>query len=261
MNGNTLQNIEVGCESIELSGLDRVERGTSAIAGRLSEAVQLAAARVAALVCLAMSVPILCVLAFVIKLESRGPALFRQTRVGMNRRRIRGGGSGTGPRGVERRKHDVGGRPFAFYKFRTMYRDARERFPELYRYEYTDGQIESLYFKMADDPRLTPFGRWLRSTTLDELPNFINVLTGDMCFVGPRPEIPEMVKYYRGAQRLKFSVKPGVTGLAQVSGRGLLSFEDTVARDLEYVRTRSLSTNLWILIQTLKVTVLRIGAF
>jgi len=258
VNGNTLQNIEVGCDSIELARLHRVERGTTALADRMGHAVQFVLARVAALVCLAMSVPILCVLAFVIKLETRGPAIFRQTRVGMNRRRSRGG---SGPAGVERRNRDIGGRPFTFYKFRTMYCDARERFPELYRYRYTDEQIQSLYFKMADDPRLTPFGRWLRSTTLDELPNFINVLTGDMCFVGPRPEIPEMVKYYRGAQRLKFSVKPGVTGLAQVSGRGLLSFEDTVARDLEYVRTRSLSTNLWILFQTLKVTVLRIGAF
>ena len=82
-----------------------------------------------------------------------------------------------------------------------------------------------------------------------------------MCWVGPRPEIAEMVQYYSDSQRLKFSVRPGITGLAQVSGRGLLSFEDTVNRDLEYVRTRSLATNLRILLQTLKVTILRVGAF
>ena len=244
-----------------MAGLDRMERETSALAGGLGEVVQLAVARVAAAACIVLSLPILFVLALVVKLESRGPVLFRQTRVGINRRRGAGERTGSSPTGVERRKRDIGGKPFSFYKFRTMYCDARKRFPELYRYEYTDAQIESLYFKMADDPRLTPVGRWLRSSTLDELPNFINVVKGDMSWVGPRPEIPEMVQYYRGSQRVKFSVKPGVTGLAQVSGRGLLSFEDTVSRDIEYVETRSLSTNLWILLQTLKVTVLRVGAF
>lgn len=257
MDSNIWQNIEVGCDSIELAELDRVKRETSALAGGLGEAVQLAVARVAAIACIVLSMPILCVLALVVKLESHGPALYRQTRVGINRR----SGAGSSPTGVERRRRDIGGKPFSFYKFRTMYCDARKRFPELYRYEYTDAQIESLYFKMADDPRLTPVGRWLRSTTLDELPNFINVVKGDMSWVGPRPEIPEMVQYYSRSQRVKFSVKPGVTGLAQVSGRGLLSFEDTVSRDIEYVQTRSLSTNLWILVQTLKVTLLRVGAF
>ena len=148
-----------------------------------------------------------------------------------------------------------------FYKFRTMYVDARERFPELYRYDYNDAQIRTLYFKIADDPRLTPLGRWLRRTTLDELPNFFNVVLGDMSLVGPRPEIPEMVKYYQGWQRLKFSVKPGITGLAQVNGRGLLTFQDTVQTDVQYVRTRSAWTNLKILLKSVKVTVLRIGAY
>lgn len=261
MESDILQDIEAGCETVEFVGLEQVDRETSAVADRLAESVSRAVACVAAIACFALSLPLLLVLALVIKSESRGPSLFRQTRVGLNRRSGSGKRAGTSPTGVERRKRDIGGRPFNFYKFRTMYCDARKRFPELYRYDYTDAQIESLYFKMADDPRLTPIGRWLRSTTLDELPNFINVIKGDMCWVGPRPEIPEMVRYYSDPQRLKFSVKPGVTGLAQVSGRGLLSFEDTVNRDLEYVRTRSLSTNLRILLQTLKVTVLRLGAF
>ena len=155
----------------------------------------------------------------------------------------------------------MNGNKFYAYKFRTMYVDAKDRFPELYRYEYTPEEIQKIHFKIPDDPRLTRFGEHLRKTTLDELPNLINVIKGDMNLVGPRPDIPEMVKYYEEWQKKKFSVKPGVTGIAQVNGRGLLSFQETLRRDVEYVENKSVWMNIKVLLKTIKVTFQRIGAF
>ena len=192
---------------------------------------------VAGLAILLIACPLLALIAILIRLDSPGPALFRQLRVG---------------------KH---GRLFVFYKFRTMYVDARERFPELYAYSYNDEQVRSMYFKLPNDPRLTRMGRWLRKSTLDELPNFVNVVLGQMALVGPRPEIPEMTAYYRADQLQKFSVKPGVTGLAQTSGRAALRFQETIAFDLQYCARRSLTLDLWILVMTIKAVVLQIGAF
>ncbi|HEU5103366.1 MAG TPA: sugar transferase [Roseiflexaceae bacterium] len=186
---------------------------------------------------LLLSLPLMLVIAVVIRCGSPGPALFRQCRVGKD------------------------GRLFTFYKFRTMWADARERFPELYAYRYSEQEIGTLYFKQPDDPRLTPFGRWLRTTSLDELPNFINVLLGQMTLVGPRPEIPQMLPYYTDAQLTKFSVTPGLTGLAQISGRASLRFQETIAADLAYCRQRSLRFDLWIFVMTIKSIVLRSGAF
>jgi lipopolysaccharide/colanic/teichoic acid biosynthesis glycosyltransferase len=181
--------------------------------------------------------PVALLIAWAIRLDSPGPVLFRQRRVGR------------------------GGRPFWFYKFRTMHVDARERYPELYRYRYQPQQIATMYFKVIDDPRLTRFGRHLRRTSLDEIPNFINVLRGDMTLVGPRPELPEMVSYYRPEQMPKFSVTPGLTGLAQVSGRGILRFQETIAADLDYVRRRSYWLDLVIVARTVDAVVRRVGAF
>jgi lipopolysaccharide/colanic/teichoic acid biosynthesis glycosyltransferase len=153
------------------------------------------------------------------------------------------------------------GRLFTFYKFRTMQVDARQKFPELYRYEYSEEEINRMRFKLLDDPRLTRLGRHLRKTTLDEIPNLVSVLVGDMTLVGPRPEIPEMLRYYTSEQLEKFSVKPGVTGLAQVSGRGVLRFQETIIADLEYVRRRSFWFDMEIVVRTIKVVFLRLGAF
>ena len=108
---------------------------------------------------------------------------------------------------------------------------------------------------------MTPQGQWLRKSTLDELPNFWKVLTGEMALVGPRPEIPEMLPYYDREALLKFKVRPGVTGLAQISGRGRLSFHDTVALDVEYVLNRSLFLDLKIILLTVQKIVTRDGAF
>jgi exopolysaccharide production protein ExoY len=190
-----------------------------------------------ALLTLLVTLPIVAVVAILIRLDTPGPAIFRQTRVGK------------------------GDRLFTFYKFGTMYVDARARFPNLYRYEYTPEECRAFRFKTAEAPRLTRVGGRLRKTTIDELPNLVNVVKGEMTLVGPRPEIPEMVRYYEPFQRRKFSVKPGVTGLAQVNGRGLLTVQETLRCDLEYVETRSLRTDFQILMRTIKVILLQIGAF
>jgi lipopolysaccharide/colanic/teichoic acid biosynthesis glycosyltransferase len=108
---------------------------------------------------------------------------------------------------------------------------------------------------------VTPQGVWMRKSTLDELPNFWNVLTGDMALVGPRPEIPEMLPYYDQEMRLKFTVRPGITGLAQISGRGRLGFYETVQLDNEYVRNHSFLLDAKILVLTLIKIVTRDGAF
>lgn len=193
--------------------------------------------RVVALVVLVVALPVMLLIAVLVRLDSPGPALFRQPRVGRN------------------------GKIFHFYKFRTLYVDARERFPELYAYRFTPQQITEFHFKIPNDPRVTKMGRWLRQSTLDELPNFWNVVTGDMALVGPRPEIPEMLPYYHGAMLRKFDVRPGVTGLAQISGRGRLSFQQTVEYDLEYVQRRSLAFDVRIVLETLYSVIRRDGAF
>jgi lipopolysaccharide/colanic/teichoic acid biosynthesis glycosyltransferase len=190
-----------------------------------------------AVVALAVTWPLMLLVALIVKLDTPGPALFRQTRVGLN------------------------GRHFAFYKFRTLYVDARERFPELYAYRYTREEVQSLRFKREKDPRITPAGRWLRKSTLDELPNFWNLLLGDIALVGPRPEIPEMTRHYLPGQLLKFSVKPGITGLAQTHGRGNLSFQDTIAYDLAYVRRRSVLLDVRLIFRTVRMLLKLDGAF
>jgi len=161
----------------------------------------------------------------------------------------------------DRRKIDLVGRPFTFYKFRTMYPNAKERFLELYTYEYSKEEIKHIKFKIENDPRVPKWAEWLRKSSLDELPNFINVLRGDISVVGPRPDIPEMMKYYTDGQKMKLDVKPGITGIAQIEGRGNLRFQETLKYDLMYVKNQSLLLDLKILIRTLKRTSSGIGAY
>lgn len=207
---------------------------------------------------LVLTAPLMIGLALWIRRDTPGPALFWQTRMGKDRRV---GTPYAGAPRVERRKTDMAGRPIRFVKFRTMYVDARERFPELYRYQYAPDEIETMVFKSTDDPRITPVGRWLRRTSLDELPNFINLLLGDVTLIGPRPEIPEMTPYYSDETRVKFAVKPGISGPAQISGRALLTWKQTVALDVEYVATRSLRGDLAVVIGTLRAALTGRGAF
>jgi lipopolysaccharide/colanic/teichoic acid biosynthesis glycosyltransferase len=190
-----------------------------------------------ALIAIVLAGPIMLFVAILVRLDSPGPAVFRQQRVGRD------------------------GKTFWFYKFRTLFVDARERFPELYAYDYSPEQIETMRFKREVDPRVTRVGRWLRKSTLDELPNFWNLLKGDIAIVGPRPEIPEMLRHYRPEQLVKFAVRPGITGLAQTHGRGRLSLQETIALDIKYVEHRSLWLDIRIVVRTLRMVLTFDGAF
>jgi lipopolysaccharide/colanic/teichoic acid biosynthesis glycosyltransferase len=150
---------------------------------------------------------------------------------------------------------------FTLVKFRTMYNDARARFPEFYAYRYGPGEFHRGHPTIRHDPRVTRVGRMLRKLSVDELPNLWSVLVGDMRLVGPRPEAPEVLQYYNEEEMYKFACKPGVTGLAQINGRGLLNWGETLARDLEYVRTRSIGLDIKIILLTLKRIMTRHGAF
>ena len=191
---------------------------------------------VLAAVLMLLTVPVALVVGLLVLLDSRGPIVFTQQRVAR------------------------GGSTFCFYKFRTMVADAPTRFPDLYAYRYSHDDLRETTFKLADDPRLTRVGRWLRRTSLDELPNLVNVLRGDMALVGPRPEIPAMLPYYSQAQLVKFAVRPGVTGLAQVRGRNLLPLLQTIELDCDYVARRSFPLDLQILARTVLVVVIGRGA-
>jgi exopolysaccharide biosynthesis polyprenyl glycosylphosphotransferase len=189
--------------------------------------------RVGAVMLLAALAPLLCTVALLIRRGSPGPVLFRQTRVGRD------------------------GHEFTMFKFRTMYVDAEQRLAELLDHNELDGVL----FKIRHDPRVTPVGRWLRRWSLDELPQLGNVLRGDMSLVGPRPPLPREVEVYPDDMRRRFVVKPGLTGLWQVSGRSDLSWEDTVRLDLRYVENWSLSLDLVILLRTLTAVCRASGAY
>lgn len=187
---------------------------------------------------LLLAAPLMCLIAILIKLTSRGPILYTQTRVGVDRRQL------LGPTN-HRRTIDQGGKPFTIYKFRTMYTADTRTAPQVWA--------------TKNDPRVTLIGRTLRKYRLDELPQFFNVLRGEMNVVGPRPEQPtifaqlrEQVPGYQRRQR----VRPGITGWAQVNQKYDTSIDDVrrkVSFDLEYVARRSLIEDLRILARTVPV--------
>ena len=181
---------------------------------------------VIALTALLILAPVMLVIAILIRRGSSGSVLFEQIRI------------------------REGLKPFKFYKFRSLYEDGESRFPELYRFDRSHESDGDFMFKVENDPRMTPQGVWLRSTSLDELPNFWNLLKGEIALVGPRPEIPEMLPNYENHMLKKFSVRPGITGLAQVSGRSDLSFLQTLECDLDYVERRSFALDVQILVRT-----------
>ena len=150
---------------------------------------------------------------------------------------------------------------FTLVKLRTMHTDARTRFPHLYSYKFAPGEFHQHFPTLREDPRVTRVGQVLRKLSVDELPNFWSVLVGDVRLVGPRPEAPEVLQYYTPEEMYKFACKPGITGLAQINGRGLLNWGETLAWDLQYVRTRSVALDLKILLITLKHLIVRRGAF
>lgn len=189
--------------------------------------------RLGALLLLILFAPVLLTVALCVRLTSRGPVLFRQVRVGRD------------------------GQKFRIFKFRSMYVDAEARLSELRHLNEHDGVL----FKIRDDPRVTPVGQWLRRFSLDELPQLLNVLSGRMSLVGPRPPLPTEVAAYADDVRRRLAVKPGMTGLWQVSGRSDLSWEEAVRLDLRYVENWSLSLDLVILLRTMTAVVRSSGAY
>ncbi len=189
--------------------------------------------RALALFGLIVASPVIAAIAIAIKLDGRGPVFFRQTRVGM------------------------GGREFGVFKFRTMVVNADEMLAELRAKNESDG----LLFKMRQDPRVTRVGRFLRKYSLDELPQLVNVFLGHMSLVGPRPPLPQEVARYDGDIARRLLVKPGITGLWQVSGRSDLTWEDGIRLDLYYVENWSLTADLIILWKTFGAVVQGRGAY
>lgn len=182
-----------------------------------------------------LSSPIMIVTAILIKLDSPGPVVFKQTRVGKN------------------------GRTFEMYKFRSMYIDAEERKKELMAQNEIEGGV---MFKMKDDPRVTRVGKIIRKLSIDELPQFFNVLGGSMSLVGTRPPTLDEVEKYKTNHWRRISIKPGLTGMWQVSGRsGIQNFEDIVGLDVEYIDKWNLLLDIKILLKTVFVIFSRKGAF
>jgi exopolysaccharide biosynthesis polyprenyl glycosylphosphotransferase len=178
-------------------------------------------------------IPVYVAICIVIKIDSKGPALFKQIRVGKD------------------------GENFTIYKFRTMVVSAESK----RQLEIHTDNIENFVFQSKSDNRITKVGAFLRKTSLDEIPQLFNVLFGNMSLVGPRPEIPEVVKHYPKAYYQRLLVLPGITGLAQVSGRGEIELGKTVAYDLEYIDNFSVKYDIKILFKTVINVFKREGAF
>jgi exopolysaccharide production protein ExoY len=154
-----------------------------------------------------------------------------------------------------------GGTPFYCCKFRTMYEDAESSLERLFKQHPELGKEWQENRKLSRDPRITPIGLFLRKTSLDELPQFFNVLRGEMSIVGPRPVVEdEIKKFYKEHADSLLSIRPGITGLWQVSGRSLTSYAERIALDIEYVRTRSFLKDLFIIARTVSIVFSRKGA-
>lgn len=186
-----------------------------------------------AMTLLTLFAPLLALVALAIKLDSPGPVLFRQTRTGK------------------------GGAPFTLYKFRSMRKDAEDELPQLLAMNEASGPI----FKIREDPRMTRIGKVLRRTSLDELPQLINVLKGEMSLVGPRPPIPHEVAKYEDWHMRRLEVSPGMTGLWQVSGRSEIPFDEMVMLDIYYIENWCLALDLKILLRTIPAVLDGGGAF
>jgi lipopolysaccharide/colanic/teichoic acid biosynthesis glycosyltransferase len=177
--------------------------------------------------------PLLLVVALAVRLDSRGPALFTQLRAGRD------------------------GRHFRILKFRTMCEDAEQRISEV----ISVNDLSEPMYKLRSDPRVTRVGRLLRRTSLDELPQLVNVLRGDMSLVGPRPEELWLVKRYGETERFRLEMRPGITGPMQVHGRGELNFQERLAVEREYVENYSLRKDVKILVRTFFIILRGQGAY
>jgi exopolysaccharide biosynthesis polyprenyl glycosylphosphotransferase len=189
--------------------------------------------RCMAAMALIMLSPMLLAVAVAIRVSDSGPALFAQTRVGKD------------------------GRTFKIYKFRTMVVDAEARLSEL----APDNDLDGVLFKLRRDPRITPIGARLRKYSVDELPQLINVVKGEMSLVGPRPPLPSEAARYADHVRRRLVVRPGLTGMWQVNGRSDLSWDESVRLDLRYVENWSFALDLQILWKTVSVILRGSGAY
>lgn len=216
----------------QVAGLPLIHVTTPTLEGGQRVAKRLFDVVVSGLLVLAAS-PLMLLIAVLIKLDSRGPILFRQDRVGIE------------------------GKRFGMLKFRSMVVDAEERLADLTQQNEGHGVL----FKMKNDPRVTRIGRFIRKYSLDELPQLFNILGGSMSLVGPRPPLPREVEAYEHDVRRRLLVKPGLTGLWQVSGRSNLSWQDSVRLDLYYVENWSLAGDLIIILRTVRAVFHGTGAY
>lgn len=180
-----------------------------------------------------VGLPVWLLIAAVIKLNSPGPVFYRQTRLGR------------------------GGTPFGMLKFRSMYLDAEARLSEMQAENEASGPL----FKMKDDPRVTPVGKWLRKFSVDEFPQLINVLSGEMSLVGPRPPLPHESAHYSVRDWRRLEVVPGMTGLWQVSGRSGLTFDEMVSLDIFYIENWSVALDMTLIVRTIPAVLLARGAY
>jgi lipopolysaccharide/colanic/teichoic acid biosynthesis glycosyltransferase len=195
---------------------------------------------VGSILAITFTLPLVLVVAIAIKSTSRGPILFRQKRLGYH------------------------GREFMFLKFRSMYMDQPKGHSD-----YVSSLVSEEFgkmgtngvFKLQNDPRITPIGTFLRRTSIDELPQFLNVLLGQMSLVGPRPAMPYEFKYYETWHKKRLSIKPGITGPWQVSGRHRVTFDEMVEMDLKYAATQTFWLDLKILLRTPYVVLTGEGAY
>ncbi|RKZ07741.1 sugar transferase [bacterium] len=215
-----------GVDGTHVEGLDVVDSRSYLVAKRITDII-------VALFLLILFLPIIPVVVLLIKLDSPGPILFKQKRVGKN------------------------GKIFDFYKFRSMVQGAEKIIGNLRPLSSVDGPI----FKLKEDPRVTSVGRFLRRSSLDELPQLINVLKGDMSIVGPRPNLPSEVAHYLPWQRKRLDVTPGITCLWQIAGRSHIGFHEWMRLDIEYIKKRSYITDLMIMIKTIPAVIARKGAY
>lgn len=192
----------------------------------------------------ALGLPFYLLIAVLIKLTSEGPVLFVQDRVGQD------------------------GRSFKFYKFRTMLVDNSDHQHRSFAEDFIKGRLmnaseegDRRVFKLQNDPRVTSIGRFLRKTSLDELPQFINVLRGEMTLVGPRPPLSYELAHYKEWHRGRLVVKPGLTGLWQVSGRSTVPFDEMVMLDLYYIENWSLALDMKIIVRTVPVMLFGLGGY
>ncbi len=196
---------------------------------------------VISLVCLLLAAPLFIVIALLVRRDG-GPVFFKQKRVGLH------------------------GREFEMLKFRSMCVDAEAKLAELLA---QNEKAQGVTFKMKNDPRITPVGRFIRKTSIDELPQFLNVLRGDMSIVGPRPPLPREVALYSNSDRLRLHARPGITclwqvgerqgGLWEIGDRNSIDFEEQVSLDVRYIESQSLLRDLWILLKTIPAIILGKG--